>query len=499
GEHGDGIVRSEFHGPMFGQRMVAAFETAKAIFDPKELLNPGKIVRPYRMDDRTLLRYPPGYAHLPVKPGLDWSAWGGFPHAVEMCNNNGECRKATGGVMCPSFRVTAEEKDSTRGRANTLRLALSGQLGPAALLGEAMAETLKLCVGCKGCKRECPTGVDMARMKIEVLHQRNERRGVPLAERVVASLPRWAAWAQRLRGLARLRDSVPGLAWLSERLLGFSARRSLPIWSAEPFRPGEEAATNPVAPSGAVALLADTFNIWFEPENLRAAVRVLQAANLTVTVAAPPDGERPLCCGRTYLAAGMVEEARGEMRRTAAALAPLLAQGMPVLGLEPSCLMTFRDELLAVLPGRESEALSKRAFLLEEYLAAEAKAGRLALPLRALPEATALLHGHCHQKAFGAMGAVEQVLRLVPGLAVKTVDSSCCGMAGAFGYRAETIDASFAMGELSLLPAVRTAAPGALVVADGTSCRHQIHDGAGRAAVHVAIVLERALAATGAR
>ena len=536
GEHGDGIVRSEFHEAMFGPRLVGAFEEVKDAFDPDGLFNPGKIVRSERMDDRELLRYKPGYAPLPVETGLDWSEWGGFDRAVEMCNNNGACRKSDPGVMCPSYRVTMDERHVTRGRANTLRLALTGQLGPDALTSDAMAETMALCVGCKGCRRECPTGVDMARMKIEYLHQRRKRHGPSLRERAIAWLPRHAPAASRLSWLMNLRDRLPGLPAVTERVLGLSAKRTLPQWRADPFRPEEienlgtrfargrkdrgfgasrspvRAETSPgtgtAKPGPAcvesdhspttrdagseVALFADTFTTWFEPENARAAVRVLEAAGFRVRAAAPPPGERrPLCCGRTFLAAGLVEEAKRELARTLSALAPFIERGVPIVGLEPSCLLTFRDEALVL--GFERQAGDARFLLFEELVAGAAAAGTLDLPLRPLAGKRALLHGHCHQKAFGIMPALERTLRLVPGLEVETVASSCCGMAGAFGYEADNYETSMAMGELDLLPAVRAADRGTIIVAGGTSCRHQIADGTGRQARHVANVLEQAL------
>ena len=534
GEHGDGIVRSEFHEAMFGTRLVRAFEEIKDAFDPDGLFNPGKIVRPERMDDRDLFRYGPGYAPLPVETGLDWSEWGGFDRAVEMCNNNGACRKANPGVMCPSYRVTMDEKHVTRGRANTLRLALTGQLGPDALTSDAMAETMALCVGCKGCRRECPTGVDMARMKIEYLHQRRKRHGASLRERLVASLPRYAPAASRLAWLMNLRDRLPGLPAATERLLGLSAKRTLPRWRSDPFRPEEipdrgaspargrtdaesgappapanagesrgtpkpglgsarsDHATTPPGDGRDVALFADTFTTWFEPENARAAVRVLEAAGYRVRPAAPPPGERrPLCCGRTFLAAGLVDEARQELARTLSALAPFIERGVPIVGLEPSCLLTFRDE--ARVLGFERETGDARFLLFEELLAGAAAASDFSLRLRPIPARRALLHGHCHQKAFGVMPALESTLRLVPGLEVETVASSCCGMAGAFGYEAARFETSMAMGELDLLPAVRAADRDTVIVAGGTSCRHQIADGAARQAQHVATVLVEAL------
>jgi Fe-S oxidoreductase len=457
---------------MFGPRIVAAFETVKQAFDPAGLLNPGRIVQPPRMDDRTLMRYPPDYAPAPgFVPKLDWSAWpgplGGMLGAVEMCNNNGACRAFDAGAMCPSYRATLDEQHLTRGRANTLRLALTGQLGPEAMTSDAVAEAVKLCVSCKACRRECPTGVDMAKLKIEVLAARADRHGVALRERMVAELPRVALLARR----------VPALANMAQRLaaprLGFAAGRALPAFRGDAFRDSEAPA------SGDVVLFADCFNRHFEPENLRAALRVLRAAGLTPAVAR--GGGRPLCCGRTYLSAGMVERARAEARRTLAAL----RGDMPVVGLEPSCLFTLKDEFPSLLPGAETRALADRVFLIGEFLA-----GR-SLPTSALAR-TVHVHGHCHQKSFSAFLPSLALLRRITGLQVKEIASSCCGMAGAFGYQAETQEVSRAMAEAGLLPAIRAAGPDDLIVADGTSCRHQIHDLAGREAVHSVRVLDMA-------
>jgi Fe-S oxidoreductase len=294
--------------------------------------------------------------------------------------------------------------------------------------------------------------------------------------------------------MLNLRDRVPFVATLTEKLVGLSAQRRLPVWRARPFLRSAAGRYQVRAPEECdVVLLADTFNNYFEPGNAHAALRVLEAGGYRVHVARAADGGRPLCCGRTFLAAGMVNEARAEARRMVEALAPYVARGIPIVGLEPSCLFGLRDEFLSMLPGQASGTLAMNAFVFEEFLAREADAGRLALKLKPLAEKKALLHGHCHQKAFGAMGAVERALALVPGLAVETIESSCCGMAGAFGYDAKHYDVSMKMAEASLLPKVRAAEPGTLIVADGTSCRHQIRDGAGREALHVARVLEKAL------
>ncbi|MFB6420287.1 MULTISPECIES: FAD-binding and (Fe-S)-binding domain-containing protein [Bradyrhizobium] len=494
GEHGDGLVRSEFHETMFGERLVADFREVKQRFDPEGVLNPGKIVDAPRMDDRSLFRFKPDYRVGELKTRLDWSAWpgagGGFQGAVEMCNNNGACRKLEGGVMCPSYRATRNEKDVTRGRANTLRLAISGQLGEGALSSDEMMETLKLCVSCKACRHECPTGVDMAKMKIEVLAARAASHGLTLRDRLVGYLPRYAGLASRFAPLANLRNRSPLLRKLFERVAGISARRALPAFRSDVFAPPADS----VGPEGGreIVLFADTFNRVYERENLDAALRVLTTGGYRVHLPKPLAGSRPLCCGRTFLSAGLVDEAKAELHRLVAAFAPFAARGVPIVGLEPSCLLTLRDELAALRQDNDAKAVGAHALTFEEFLVREAEAGRLQLPLGAIAD-KAMVHGHCHQKSFGAFKPVEQVLRLVPGLKVETIESSCCGMAGAFGYGADTYDASIEMAELSLLPAVRRADQTALIVADGTSCRHQIHDGAQRDALHVARVLAMSL------
>ncbi|MEP7207938.1 MAG: FAD-linked oxidase C-terminal domain-containing protein [Casimicrobiaceae bacterium] len=526
GEHGDGLVRSEWVAWQFGPRLTHAFEAIKDLFDPAGLMNPGKIVRATRMDDTALFRYKPGYRTLPLATALDWQGWNvnadpvadtvsaagtggdpaeGFGKAVEMCNNNGHCRKFDTGTMCPSYRATRDEQHVTRGRANTLRLALSGQLGDG-FASPAVKQALDLCVSCKGCRRECPTGVDMAKMKIEFLHHWQAKHGMTVRDRLVAFLPRWAPWAARLPGLANARTWLPGAARLGERWLGISARRSLPQFRRDTFLASAAAAAAPAnANAPDVVLFVDTFTNYHEPENAHAALAVLQAAGYRVQVARPAagDGNRPLCCGRTFLAAGLVDEARVEAQRMLRALLPTLtaANGQErtaspaIVGLEPACLLSLRDEFLSLRLGDDARRLATRAFLFEEFLAAEHAADRLRLPLAPLPQKRALLHGHCHQKAFDAMPATRAVLGLVPELAVEVVETSCCGMAGSFGFDAQHFDVSLRMAEAALLPAVRAAGADTLIVADGTSCRHQIADGTARAARHVARVLADALAA----
>src|SRR5437762_6893728 len=403
GEHGDGIVRSEFHGAMFGERIIGDFAEVKHRFDPNHVLNPGKIVDPPKMDDRALFRYPPGYRVGELATKLDWSAYsgagGGFQGAVEMCNNNGACRKLEGGVMCPSYRATRDERDVTRGRANTLRLAISGQLGPDALTADETMEALSLCVSCKACRHECPVGVDMAKMKIEVLAARAEKHGLSLRDRLVGYLPRYADLASRFAPLANWRNNSPLLRALFEKFAGISAKRALPAFRRDVFK--ADAEVFGTADGHEVVLFADTFNRAYERENLDAALRVLVEGGYRVHIPRPADRARPLCCGRTFLSAGLVEQARSELDRLVATYAPFAARGVPIVGLEPSCLLTLRDELLSLRSDNDAKTVSAHALLFEEFLVREAEAGRLKLRLGAIG-ARALVHGHCHQKSFGA-------------------------------------------------------------------------------------------------
>ncbi len=484
GEHGDGIVRSEFHERMFGPRILSAFEEVKARFDPKGLMNPGKIVHAPAMDDRRVFRYGPNYDVPDFETALDWSAWpgsaGGFQGAVEMCNNNGACRKLKGGVMCPSFRATRNERDATRGRANTLRLAISGQI-PGVLTSDAMADTMKYCVSCKACRRECPTGVDMARMKIEVLAARRKESGLTLAEKLVGYLPRYAPKVAKLAWLMNLRNKIGPVRRLAEGLTGISHRRDLPIWSSKPFRDDEAQDADPD-----VLLFADVFNRYFEPENLRSAVRVLRASGLRVAVARDGSGTA-LDCGRTLLAVGCVDDARAEAQRVINATKDAVTKGVAVVGLEPSSILTFRDEFLALCPGPEAQALSEMTHTFEEFLA-----NRPDLPMKSLRRPI-YVHGHCHQKAQDAVTPMLDLLKRIPDADVHMIESSCCGMAGAFGYAPDTIDVSLKMANLDLFPALQTAPDDAIIVADGTSCRHQIADGTARRAMHVARLLDQAI------
>jgi Fe-S oxidoreductase len=507
------LCRSEWVAWQFGPRLNQAFAEVKQLFDRANRMNPGKIVSPPKMDDASLFRFPPGYRRSSFQPKLDWAAWDverdavtgaesapgaggdathGLAKAIEMCNNNGHCRKFDAGTMCPSYRVTRDEQHTTRGRANTLRLALTGQLIGEDLAGEGVREALELCVSCKGCKRECPTGVDMAKLKIEATAARVAREGIALADRLVAYLPHYAPMLSRMPWAPMLYEHLPGSASAAERGLGLSSKRSLPRWRGD-FLRNLGASGDALGPGREVLLFVDTFTNYFEPANASAALRVLKAAGYAVHTSRMR-AARPLCCGRTFLSAGLVDEAKAEARRTLDALLPFARRGVAIVGLEPSCLLTMRDEFLDYRFGDDARLIAAHALLFEEFLAREKLESGLALRLRSVPAKEALLHGHCHQKALSTLAPVTEVLRWIPGLTTRVIESSCCGMAGAFGYEARHYDVSMAMAELSLLPAVRAASSSAQIVADGFSCRHQIRDGTGRDALHVARVLELALA-----
>ncbi|PUA19113.1 FAD-binding and (Fe-S)-binding domain-containing protein [Glaciimonas sp. PCH181] len=511
GEHGDGLCRGEWVAWQYGPKLNTAFSEIKALFDPDNRFNPDKIVRPPKMDDASNFRFAPGYRELPLTPKLDWSAWnvkrdpltgtettpgsgddrtGGLAKLVEMCNNNGHCRKFDAGTMCPSYRITKDEQHVTRGRANTLRLAISGQLGQDGLASQEVKDVLDLCVSCKGCKRDCPTGVDMAKIKIEARAAWSQKNGITLRDRLVAYMPKYAPYASRIGGVLALADSTPLVSGWIKRALGLASQRSFPRFKKAFLQDAKP--TRKMAEGKEVLLFVDTFNNYMEAENARAAQTVLEAAGYQVIFNIVP-GQRALCCGRTYLSAGLVNEAKAEARRSLDALMPFVNRGVPVVGLEPSCLLTMRDEFLNYGYGEEAQKLSRSAYLFEEFLVKEKTAGRFTLDLKPLATNKVLVHGHCHQKAFDAFRPVQTVLQWIPQIELSIVESSCCGMAGSFGYEAEHYAASLAMAELSLLPAVRKAGKDAIVVADGTSCRHQIHDGTEGDAVHVARVLALAL------
>ena len=486
-EHGDGLARSEFIESLVGPDLYGVYRAAKELFDPDGRLNPGKIVDALPMTD--FLRVGPTYATIPVSEAMDFGDQGGFVQAIELCNGNGACRKLDTGTMCPSFMVTREEEDSTRGRANALREVLSGGLPRESLTDERMRAVMDLCIQCKGCKAECPSNVDMAKIKSEWLGWYREANGASLRARIVAHLP---TAARRMSGTvarsANWLNRRPTVRRLMERTIGISRKRRLPAFAPEPFTTWFGTRDWPVD-GPPVLVFADTFHNFHHPGPARAAAEFFRRVGLAVQVT-----EAKLCCGRTMISKGFMPEARARVLQSVEALAPFADRGVPIVGLEPSCILTFRDEAQALLPGDPRvDAVGRQAVTFEEYVARLAADGTLDGVAWTNPAREVLLHGHCHQKALGGLESSVRCLSLPPRYVVHTIDSGCCGMAGSFGYEAEHVDLSLAMAELRLAPALRAAPEEALVAASGTSCRTQIFDTTGRTALHPAEILYDAL------
>jgi FAD/FMN-containing dehydrogenase/Fe-S oxidoreductase len=485
-EHGDGLARSCWNEKMFGPTLYKAFQEVKAAFDPYGIMNPGKIVNAPPMTEN--LRYGPAYRARPVKTHFSFAREGGFDRAVELCNGAGVCKKKLEGTMCPSYMVTREEEHSTRGRANALRAAISGHLPADALTSRRMYEVLDLCLECKGCKAECPSNVDMAKLKYEFLAHYYAAHGTPLRARLfghIATLSRLgcalAPLSNWLLGSAPLRVAM-------EKLVGVDRRRRLPPFARPTFAQwfARRNGGAPKGEQGPVVLFHDTFMNYNTPEVGRAAVRVLEAAGFTVVLA------EKRCCGRPMISKGMVERARANARENLERLLPYAEAGIPIVGCEPSCLLTFRDEYPDLLERPQAERLARHVFLIEEFLLGLHERGALPLALRPGPREI-LFHGHCHQKALVGSAPSLQVLRLLPGTKVTEVDSGCCGMAGSFGYEREHYDLSLAVGARRLIPAVQAAGPETEIVAAGISCRQQIAHATGRRPKHPVEVLAAAL------
>jgi Fe-S oxidoreductase len=538
-EHGDGLARSEWQEKMFGSRLYAAFHEVKRAFDPQGIMNPGKIVDAPAMNAH--LRMSNGYQTIPVDTLLDFSKDGGFARAVEMCSGVGACRKHTGGAMCPSYRATREEKHSTRGRANMLRMVLSGQAtawapevgsrktggdgspaqetfpildshskpapeagrslpqgapspsrvsqlpAPSTIADPRVMEVLDLCLECKACKSECPSNVDMAKLKYEFLSHYHAKYGTPLRSKLFAHVARLSRTGSAFAGVANWVQSLPFVRELLERQLGIDARRTLPGYATQRFEtwwrahsPEPRAGTK-----GEVVLFVDTFANYHEPEIAQAAVRVLEAFGYRIHAPALR------CCGRPMISKGLLREARANAEYNVLALAPEVRRGLPVIGLEPSCLITFLDEYRELRLGEAADEVAEKCWMLEDFIAHH-HANDADLPFAETPRAVRV-HGHCHQKAILGTTRMLRALRMVPGYQVEEIQSGCCGMAGTFGYEKEHYELSQQIGELSVFPPVRSAPTEALIVAPGTSCRHQIRDATGRHPVHPAQALALAL------
>jgi FAD/FMN-containing dehydrogenase/Fe-S oxidoreductase len=466
GEHGDGLARSPFLRRMFGDTIYEAFREIKRTFDPEGLFNPGKIVDAPPMTSN--LRFGANYAARNPKTFFDFSEYGGLAGAVEMCSGVGACRKKLAGNMCPSYMATREESDSTRGRANVLRLAISGRLDEAGLGDDGVFRVLDLCLECRACKTECPVGVDMARFKSEFLADYYSRHGTPLQARLVGRMDRLSKWGSRFAPLSN-RMPAPFI----------DSRRKLPPWKRETF--ARWAAKHQRSPGKAVTLFNDTFTNHYEPEIGSAVVEVLERAGCAVTVV------RPGCCGRPLISQGLLGPAREGAAKLIDALFPIAERGEKILFCEPSCLSAVKEDAPSLLRdewARKARVVSEACILFEEF------AAKLDLPLRAGPQRI-LLHGHCHQKSMGLLDATHSLLARIPSANVVDLDAGCCGMAGSFGYT--HYDVSVAIANRRLIPAVNAMQPGDVLVAPGTSCRRQVKDLADTRALHPATLIRSLL------
>ena len=487
GEHGDGLVRSGWNEKMFGPRIYEAFRSVKAAFDPQGIMNPGKIVDSPPMTNN--LRYTPDYRPLQLRTGLGYSSEGSFAGAVEMCNGQGACRKVTSGTMCPSYMVTRDEEHSTRGRANALRAALSGALPVDSLTSRRLYDVLDLCLECKGCKAECPSNVDMAKLKYEFLDRYHKANGYPLRNRIFGSIAALGRAGSFMAPLSNWLLESDGGRDLLDRYAGIDRRRQLPSFSSQTFEQWFRArgeASEQEGARGTVVLLPDTFTNYNHPELGRAAVKVLERLGYSVVV------PKMVCCGRPMLSAGMIDKARANAAANVDAIHPYVQKGARVAGLEPSCILTFRDEYLDLLEDDDRvSSIADASMLIEEIVAEAMGDGAELSPVR--EPGRVLFHGHCHQKALVGTGTAMEVLRSIPGCDAEEIESGCCGMAGSFGMEKEHYDVSMRIGEQGLFGPIRAAGDGVTVVSEGVSCRQQIADGTGASAKHLVELLADAI------
>ncbi|MBG99317.1 MAG: anaerobic glycerol-3-phosphate dehydrogenase subunit C [Solibacterales bacterium] len=488
GEHGDGIARGKFNQVLFGPEVYQAFVEAKNIFDPKNLMNPGKVVDAPEVTEN--LRLGADYQTINIKTHLDFSKEGGFSRAVEMCNGMGVCRKRDVGTMCPSYHATLEEEHSTRGRANALRAALSGALPPDELISKRMYDVLDLCLECKGCKHECPSNVDLAKIKYEFLAQYNEKYGVPLRAKIFAHVETLNRWGNRFASLANLTMGLRSVKWLIERVVGIDRRRQMPPFAPETFRSWFKKRTQTDSTNcPQVVLFDDCFTNYNYPQVGRAAAEVLEAAGFEVILA------EKKCCGRPMISKGLLQDARQLAEDNVRSLIAYAEEGIPVVGCEPSCLLTFRDEYKELVSGPDVEKVAGNCYMIDEFLIERNELGELHLPFteRADQPRSVLFHGHCHQKAHIGSVPSLKAMDLVPHLKVSEVNSGCCGMAGSFGFEKEHYELSEKIGEQRLFPAVEAAGLETEIAVSGISCRQQIEHFTGRNPRHVIEVLRAAL------
>jgi Fe-S oxidoreductase len=477
-EHGDGLTRSPFNRQMFGPVLYEAFRQVKGAFDPDRILNPGKIVDAPPIASN--LRFGADYRTPDPPTWFDYSEFGGMGGAVEMCSGIGACRKKLSGTMCPSYMATRDEAHTTRGRANVLRLAMTGRLGEAGLGDQGVYDVLDLCLECRACKAECPVGVDMARFKSEFLADYWKRHGTPLRARALGNIHRLSVWGSRFAPLSNWVVAAKPTRWMMEKLLGIDRRRVLPAWKRQTFE--RWLAGNPPQSSAAatrVTLFNDTFLNHYDPEIGIATLAILEKGGCQVSVV------RPGCCGRPLISQGLLAEARVQAAQVVEALFPIAARGEKILFCEPSCLSVLKDDAPSLLRGEQqtkAQTVAKACLLFDEF------AAKLDLPLAPLP-GRILVHGHCHQKSLGLLPATMSLLARIPSAKVVDLDAGCCGMAGSFGYYQEHYAISEAIANRRLLPEARKMEPGDVLVAPGTSCRHQVAELGGVKAQHPAVLI----------
>jgi Fe-S oxidoreductase len=490
GEHGDGLARSWLNEKHFGPTLYKAFKDVKRAFDPYNRMNPGKVVDGPSPTEN--LRHGPSYRTIGLQTNLDWSRDGGFATSIEMCNGNGECRKLTGATMCPSYMATRDEQHSTRGRANALRAVISGHVPPAEWTGKALYDVLDLCLECKACKTECPSNVDMAKLKYEFLSHYYAAHGTPLRARLFGNIATFSRLGQKLAPLANWLGESPFGKWVMTQI-GIAPERTLPAFARQTF--SRWFTTRPQrarpAPRGQVVLFHDTFVEYNHPEVGQAATRLLEEAGYEVVLV-----QQRHCCGRPAISKGLLEQARQDARHNIALLRPYAQQGVPIVGIEPSCILTLREDYLDLVPGAATTLVAQQALTIDEFLYQLQQRGELDLQFTTARKRL-LLHGHCHQKALVGTAPTLAVLRLPPGYEVQEIPSGCCGMAGSFGYEAEHYDLSMQIGSQRLFPAVRAAENTVELVADGISCRQQIQHATGRQARHMVEVLWEAVVPRG--
>ena len=484
GEHGDGLARSHFNAKLFGPALYEAFRQIKRAFDPKNLMNPGKIVDAPAMTGS--LKVSPQYRPWEPRTTLDFTAQGGFARAVEMCSGMGECRKKLDGTMCPSYMGTLDEEHSTRGRANALRNVIAGRTPQEEFTGKRLYEVMDLCLECKACKAECPSNVDMAKLKYEFLDHYHRANGLPLRNRIFGGIAMLNRIGSSLTPVSNWIARASVNRWLLEGVAGIDRRRPLPPFASETFEDWfrkHRAEGN--GANGMVVLFSDTFNNYNTPGVAIAATRFLERSGYRVLLADKK------CCGRPMISKGMLSQAKDNAAWNVDKLAPYAEQGTPIIGLEPSCLLTLRDEYPEFLGTTAAKKVAESTFLFEEFFLREHKVGRLQFDWQGRGKKT-LLHGHCHQKALVGTAPTVAMLKTA-GYDVSEVDSGCCGMAGSFGFEKEHYDLSIKIGNRRLIPAVKAAGPAVEIVAPGISCRQQIDHLAQRSAKHPVQLMWEAL------